>query len=220
MNGISPHCQKSNPIQVLLCYIRERKIDCFPVGSDSPVSLSFIDSVKISLLKKAANVGLNTESVEVLSKNLQQKITNSEIDINVLDGAVLDILLEKGRSCISFNLKGHISSYINGQTLISIDLHEIINNTFPGLPVKVEEFCMEPVKSDEQKALSILRNKNFHAVRLIKKGTALDRAECEEKLPINKRVIDAMKDAPFQDIEIKQESGKAVFINRTIKTKI
>lgn len=220
MRSTIHHNQTEELLQVFLYYIRERKIDCIPVGSDSTVSLSFIDLVKNSLLKKAANVGLNSDSLEVLNENLQQKTTKNETAINVLEKAVLDILIGNDQGCISFNLNGQLSTSINGQTLISIDLLEIINNSFPGLSLNSEEVSLEPVKRTEKQVLSIIKEKKYHSVKLIKKGNLLDRAECEEKLPVSKRVIDILKEADFQNIEIKQESGKPVYLNRTIKTKL
>ena len=220
MGDISAYIQHGDLLKAFLCHIRRRGLDCAPIGPKLQVSVSFINYVKESLLKKAANIGLNTESVQVLDRKLQEKIKGSAFGVTVLEGAVLGTLLGQGRSCISFNQKGDITDRINGHTLISIDLRGIINNAFPELPVKVDELCLEPVKNDEREVLSVLRDKRYHAVKLIKKGVAIDRVECEEKLPVSKRVVDILNEAAFQDIEIKQESGKPVYLNRKVKRKL
>ena len=76
------------------------------------------------------------------------------------------------------------------------------------------------VEQKESKALDIIQNKNYRSVKVIKRKGQLDRVECEEKMPIDKRVIDIMRDAAFQSISINQEDGKAVHINRVVKQKL
>jgi hypothetical protein len=220
MKSDTIHNHIKSPLVELLYYIRERKVSYVLLGSVDPVSLSFIDSVKASLLKEAANVGLNNESLQSLDNNLQGIVKVSETSVGVLEKYVIDILLGGYECCISFNRDGVITESINRQAVVSIDLREIINNTFPGLPIGTEELKLSIIKRKEQQVIDILREQNFHTIKVIKRGKALDRVECEEKLPIHKRVIDIMKEAAFQNIEIKQESGKPVYMNRVVKTKL
>ena len=220
MKSNTIHNHIKSPLLELLCYIREREVSYVLSGTVDPVSLPFIDSVKASLLKEAANVGLNSESLQSLDNNLQCIVTVSETLVSVLEKYVIDILLGGEKCCISFNLEGVITESISRQAVVLIDLREIINSTFPGLPIGTEELKLSTIKEKEQRVINILREQNFHAIRVIKRGQALDRVECEEKLPINKRVIDIMKEAAFQNIEIKQESGKPVYMNRIVKTKL
>jgi hypothetical protein len=209
-----------NHLKEFLYYIREREVSYVSSSAADPVSLSLIDSIRESILKEAANVGLNNESLNVLDNYLQHKTEVFNDSISVLEKHVIDVLVGSNKCSISFNQAGEISNSINGQTLVSIDLREIINSTFPGLPVSTEKLKLFTIKEQEQRVVDILREPSYHAIKVIKRGTALDRAECEEKLPINKRVIDIMKEAAFQNIEIKQESGKPVYMNRIIKTKL
>ena len=220
MKSNTIHNHIKSPLLEFLYYIREREASYVLSGSVDPVSLPFIDSVKASLLKEAANVGLNNESLKSLDNNLQHIISIPEASISVLEKYVIGILLGGEKCCISFNRDGVITKSINRQAVVSIDLREIINNTFPGLPIGTEELKLSIVKEKEQQVIDILRKQNFHAVKVIKRGKVLDRVECEEKLSINKRVIDIMKEAAFQNIEIKQESGKPVYMNRVVKTKL
>jgi hypothetical protein len=220
MNSNLQHKHIKNPMQELLYCIRGRDLDCVLLSSGDEVSLSFVDSVKVVLLKEATNVGLNNESVKILDNNLQQEISNIGISINVLEKHIIDVLLEQGQGCLSFNLNGQLTSKLKGQTLITIDLKTMLNSNFPGLPIALSNFRLEPIKEKELGVLNILRNSSYHAVKIIKKEAQLDRVECEEKLPINRRMIDVMKDAAFQNIEIKQQAGKPVNINRIIKTKL
>jgi hypothetical protein len=210
----------NNAMQELLYYIRGKDLDCILLSSGDQVSLSFVDSVKAVLLKEAANVGLNNESIKILDNNLQQEISDIGISINVLEKHIIDILLEKGQGCVTFNLDGQLTSNLIGQTLITIDIKSILNSNFPDLPIALSNFRLEPIKNKELGVLNILRNSSYHAVKVIKKEAQLDRVECEEKLPINRRMIDVMKEAAFQDIEIKQVSGKPIHINRVVKTKL
>ena len=220
MNSNLQHKHIKNPMQELLYCIRGRDLDCVLLSSGDEVSLSFVDSVKAVLLKEAANVGLNNESIKILDNNLQQEISDIGISINVLEKHIIDILLEKGQGCVTFNLDGQLTSNLIGQTLITIDIKSILNTNFPDLPIALSNFRLEPIKNKELGVLNILRNSSYHAVKVIKKEAQLDRVECEEKLPINRRMIDVMKEAAFQDIEIKQVSGKPIHINRVVKTKL
>lgn len=204
----------------LLYYIRGKDLDCISLSSGDQVSLSFVDSVKAVLLKEAANVGLNNESIKILDNNLQQEISDIGGSINVLEKHIVDVLLEKGQGCVTFNLDGQLTSNLLGQTLITIDIKSILNSNFPDLPIALSNVRLEPIKNKELGVLNVLRNSSYHAIKIIKKDDNLDRVECEEKLPVNRRMIDVMKDAAFQNIEIKQQAGKPVNINRIIKTKL
>ena len=220
MKSNTIHNHNKSPLLELLYYIREREANYVLSGSVDLVSLPFIDSVKASLLKEAANVGLNNESLQSLDNNLQGIVKVSETSVGVLEKYVIDILLGGYECCISFNRDGVITESISRKAVVSIDLREIINSTFPGLPIDTEVMNLSTIKEKEKRVIDILRERNFHAIKVIKRGKALDRVECEEKLPIDKRVIDIMKEAAFQNIEIKQESGKPVYMNRVVKTKL
>ena len=214
------HDNSGNATKEFLYYIREKKFDCGFQDDKNKVSLSFVGIVINLLLIEAANVGLNQDSIRILEANLLQNKFDDVEGLRVIEKYLVDILTNKGSCCISFDKDGCISNSLKGKSLISIDMRSLINNAFPGLYIDLESLVLEPIEIKEQKVLNLLRDRKYNTVKLIKKGKELDRVECEEKLSNDKRVIDIMKEAAFQDIEIKQESGKAVYMNRIVKTKL
>ena len=115
---------------------------------------------------------------------------------------------------------GKMLTGLKGIGYFVIHLSELIQETFPRIYQLAKELNLIAIEPKESKALDFIHNKNYHSVKVIKRKGQLDRVECEEKIPIDKRVIDIMRDAAFQSISINQEDGKAVHINRVVKQKL
>ena len=205
-------------IESLLRALRNRNLECTVECTDKSGLLSLVDVIRISILKKAAKIGLNSIPIEVLDRSFQQNTKLGGIYLSVLENRIIEALVG-GDRFVSFTPEGKITGHANSETLISIDMGALVNSNFPGLGTEKQDYQLIHVRSNEKKALDMLRDNRYHTVKFYKKGRELNRAESEEKLPPGNRIIDIIKGAAFQDIEIKQESGKPVYINRIIKTK-
>ena len=201
----------------LLTSIRDKQVEYFSYSDNKTLTLSFISVIKKHILNGASNIGLKSEAVEKLSNNLSKSLQFCGMEVSYLEKSVLDLFLNDTSPTIAFNKDGCLAGKLSNEPMVVFDLREIINSTFPGLPVNIQDTGFNEKK---EKFMGLIKNNRFHTIKLIKKKGTFDRVECEEKLPLDKRLIDIMKDADFQNIEIKQESGKAVYINRIVKTKL
>ncbi|MEZ4773861.1 MAG: hypothetical protein R3D00_11810 [Bacteroidia bacterium] len=208
------------PLEQLLFCLRNKEVDCVLLSSDQNVSLSFINGINKAIQYQASEFQLSEASVQELSSSLNEQTNKNGIWLSYLERQVLDILVSEKTVLLVFNKNGKLLNELKGVGCFVIHLAELIKEAFPGIYHLAKELNLIALEQKESKALDFIQNKNYHSVKIIKRKGQLDRVECEEKMPINKRVIDIMRDAAFQSISINQEDGKAVHINRVVKQKL
>lgn len=209
-----------SPLGQLLFCLRNKEVDCVLLYSDQNVSLSFIDGINKAIQFQASEFQLSEAAVQELSSSLNEQTNKNGIWLSYLERQVLDILVSEKTVLLVFNKNGELLNELKGVGCFVIHLAELIKEAFPGIHSLAKELNLIAIEQKESKALDFIQNKNYHSVKIIKRKGQLDRVECEEKMPINKRVIDIMRDAAFQSISINQEDGKAVHINRVVKQKL
>lgn len=208
----------SHELNDFLTLIRGTPLDCVLLSNGEKEACSLKDAILHTILYKVEGLGLNESATYKLKRTLT--VTESTSEVSLLEQRIIDLLVLNQNPLLRINKHGELVESFSGEGTILFDLRQIINETFPGLPINFDADTLKLVSRAEQKTLELLRNENFHSVKVIKRGGKLDRAESQQHVNTSKRVIDIMKDAEFQDIEIKQESGKAVHINRVVKTKL
>ena len=209
-----------SPLEQLLFCLRNKKVDCVLLSSDQNVSLSLINGVHQAILFQAAEFNLNKTAIQELSFSLNEQVNRNSISLSYVESQVLDVLIDEKPVLIVFNKNGELIDGLHNVGCFVIHLAELMKLAFPGIYAWTKELNLIAAEQKETKALSFIQNRNYHSVKVIKRKGQLDRVECEEKMPINKKVIDIMRDAAFQNISINQEDGKAVHINRVVKQKL
>jgi len=209
-----------SPLEQLLFCLRNKEVDCVLLSSDKNVSLSLINGVHQAILFQATEFQLNQAAMQELSSSLNEQTSKNGIWLSYLESRVLDVLVSEKAVLLVFNKNGELLNELQGVGCFVIHLAELMKEVFPGIYQLAKELNLIAIEPKESKALNFIHNKNYHSVKIIKRKGQLDRVECEEKMPINKRVIDIMRDAAFQSISINQEDGKAVHINRVVKQKL
>lgn len=208
------------PLEQLLFCLRNKEVDCVLLSSDQNASLSFINGINRAIQYQASEFQLSEAAIQELSSSLNEQTSKNGIWLSYLERQVLDILVSEKTVLLVFNKNGKLLNELKGVGCFVIHLAELMKETFPGTYQLTKELNLIAIEPKELKALDFIHNKNYHSVKVIKRKGQLDRVECEEKMPIDKRVIDIMRDAAFQSISINQEDGKAVHINRVVKQKL
>ncbi len=208
------------PLEQLLFCLRNKEVDCVLLYSDQNVSLSFINGICQAIRYQASELYLNQDAIQELSSSLNEQTSRNGISLSYLENRVLDVMIGEKSILIVFNKDGKLIDSLEGVGCLVIHLAELIKETFPGIHHWAKELNLIALEQKEVKVLNLIQEKNYHSVKIIKRKGQLDRVECEEKMPIDKKVIDIMRDAAFQSISINQEDGKAVHINRVVKQKL
>jgi hypothetical protein len=103
---------------------------------------------------------------------------------------------------------------------ISINLNRVVQDIF-----KDRNFDFYPkttgftLTEEELNLINDVRKGNFESIRIRLKGGEIEMIEATEKIDAQKRIVEILSDADFQDIEVKKKDGKIVSIRRTVKKK-
>ena len=79
---------------------------------------------------------------------------------------------------------------------------------------------MNDLTPEELQVISILRVDKFQFVKIIKRNGKIDLIEGIEEIKTKEKIVQILKQHDYQNIEIKQASGRIVHINRTVRTKV
>ena len=107
-----------------------------------------------------------------------------------------------------------------GVHLITLSMNKIVGDNFEQLFATPKFNAMLGLSKQEQALMEMVRNKQYTSLTIQKKNGVLDRIEGTERMDTEKRIFELLRGGKFQDIVLKQENGKIVCVNRTIKQKL
>ncbi|QKX05334.1 hypothetical protein HN014_10540 [Aquimarina sp. TRL1] len=107
-------------------------------------------------------------------------------------------------------IENHICIYLNKQ--IRDTLHDIY--TYPDF----KDF--KGLSSKEIQVLNIIRSKAYKYIKITSSNGEMTRLEGTQRINKEKSLAKILKSGDYQDLEIKQHSGKVVWIDRTVRKKL
>lgn len=118
-----------------------------------------------------------------------------------------------GASLNARNLCGVIDSYLclNMNQLVQ----ELYSNKFDFYP-KVENTSLR-LTAEELSLLGDMRSGQFESIRVRLRDGKIELIEATQTVKSQRRIIEILEDARYQDIEVKRADGQVVSIKRTIK---
>ena len=178
------------PLEQLLFCLRNKEVDCVLLSSDQNVSLSFINGINRAIQYQASEFQLSEAAIQELSSTLNEQTSKNGIWLSYLERQVLDILVSEKTVLLVFNKNGKLLNELKGVGCFVIHLAELIKEAFPGTYQLAKELNLIAIEPKESKDLDFIHNKNYHSVKIIKRKGQLHRVECEEKMPLDKMLID------------------------------
>ena len=76
------------------------------------------------------------------------------------------------------------------------------------------------ITEKEKKVLSLIRDKNYSSIRVLKFNGEINIIEGVEKIYEKKKITAILNEHSYQNIEIIQSDKKIVHINRTVRVKV
>lgn len=106
------------------------------------------------------------------------------------------------------------------QPHICISLNQIAKKLYPGKNIKVDFSGTSWLSKQEIQILHALRKEDFDSINIMRSDGKLDRLEIKQRLDPKRSIRDALDEFDFQDLEIKQASGKKVKMQRKVVKKL
>lgn len=103
---------------------------------------------------------------------------------------------------------------------IQINLNNIIQGFFPKLDLRPKYELEVPVSIEEVELLAFMRVKQFEKIEVHYKGGRIDMIEGLERVDVQKKIMDILRDQKYSDINLIQQDGKIVAVTRKVKKKI
>ena len=160
-----------------------------------------------------------------------QLFKSGQPKMKVLEKAIFDVLIHQTPIYLAIDRQRNLQvlndlEYINllkekeGVHLITLSMNKIVGDNFNQLFSTPKFNAMLGLSKQEQVLMEMVRNKQYTSLTIKKKNGALDRIEGTERMDTEKRIFELLRGGKFQDIVLKQENGKIVCVNRTIKQKL
>ncbi len=102
---------------------------------------------------------------------------------------------------------------------IRISLNYILQEIYPELDLKPQFEHNLYLNPSEFELMSMIRMQNFESIKIKLNDGKIEMVEASRSEKVEKRIIDILKDDLYQNIEIKQDNGNIVYINKTVKKK-
>lgn len=191
--------------------------------------MSIIDIVWIRVITEMRKFGLPLDKIKYAKKQLWDSPSYTKGKCPFFEWAVARVICRK--------LETHILVFPDGNaypiskesldarnrcsfldSYVSINLNNLIMDIFKG-----RDFYPKSVgytlSEDELNLINDVRKGNYESIRIRMKDGEIELIEATESTNAQKRIIEILSEADFQDIEVKQRDGKIVSIKRTVQKK-
>ena len=196
---------------------------------------SIVDGVWIHIISRLRNFGVALEIIKEIKKNLEFNGPNGnspEQSLTTLEYYTALALYQKTPTYLLAFANGESllcrhDEYVNSIAFrfikddhVKISINRIIQQMFPHQDLRENYNPQVELSSDEMKILHIIRYDKYNSITVKKRNGKIQRIEAEEKIDVDKRIVDILQTADYQNIEINQQNGTIVNIKRTIKKKM
>ncbi len=193
---------------------------------------SIIDTVWMEILKTLRNFGVSIQTILEVKKNLEMldwkdkptqfPFLEKYVALTLNKSNPVYVLVFQNGEVEPLNKTEYMATldFLNLEDHITISLTEIVNRILPFDVASQKKKKSVELSEDELELLYYLRMKDFDSLEIKKRNGKIERFEITEKIDIEKRIIELLKQGDYQDINIKQAGGKVVNITRKTKKKL
>lgn len=187
-----------------------------------------IESIWLMLIEELRAFGLSLDAIGLVkNKILNSKVKGfSPLEFAVMRSIVQEpmnlLVLQNGESYLM--TREQYVKYLEDEFLpphISISILSLSKKEFPQNVFDTIEPNRKAVLTEKElQLLYFIRTGEFDSIKIVMKEGEIYLIESQSKIPLNKKLIDIIKQASYQNIEIKTDKGKIVHISSTHKTKL
>ena len=190
--------------------------------------LSMLDLIWIQIISKLRQFGFPLEKLLVTQKELFGgkpdrspyrffEFAISEVFLKLCQYLVV---LPDGRAAVMSEERLHTTmSLYYLDNFICISLNTIVSNIYKNHDFSPALQYFEVLTKEEADVLFQMRSGKYESVGVKMNNGEIVLIEATQTIDAQKRLIDLLKDADYQDIQLKTATGKIVSIKRTVKIK-
>ena len=206
-----------------------------PSGRDSNKQwrkFSIMDTIWLDIIEDLRAFGFSIENIRKVKEQIHVSYKSTKATYPLLEFFVFTIISNYNPVFLRIDLNGNLKILLqtgltenmkrekNGKCIL-LTLNDYVREKLPDMYVAPCYFNLSDIDDDESSLIETIRAKTFQSIRIKMREGKIDMIEGTEKVSAkNKRIVDLLKDGDYQDIELKQENGKVVCINRTVKRKV
>ncbi|NDW11082.1 MerR family transcriptional regulator [Dysgonomonas sp. 520] len=186
------------------------------------------ESIWIDIITQIREFGLDLDKILLVREALFQKVVES---FRMIDFCLMHSILKESYLMIIYadGKTGFMTTSLYAETISSENLppHLVFNffhlakNIFPNnnFTLGLKDPKTADLSSSEMKILYYLRTGDFQEIRVRLKDGETYLVEATRKIDVSNKLIDVIREAKYQDIEIKVENERIVYIKSTEKIK-
>lgn len=193
---------------------------------------SILDAVWVNIIYELRLLGFTIEQIKLVKASLEKGSSKVKSQMPLLEFNIFRAMMEKEHiilfafsdgSAIPIPYDQYKLNIIYGEMKnhIHIDVNAILQRIFSNnidlKPIHWVEF--NPTE-EEARLINFIRTRNYERIEVKFQSGKMKIVEGIERVDVDKKIIDILKEQKFQSIEVLQKDGKVVSIVRKIKEKL
>ncbi len=201
---------------------------------DSPKWRKFnlITILWLSIIMELKAFGFSSPKIKMVKPELFKLIAlDNGLKLPLLEHCVIEAMVYAVPTFLVVDKSGQVEiiddqEYIrqlqtkNMENHIIININQAIKDNITPLYTEPNYTQTAELSKEEIEVLAAVRKKDFQSIQITKKNGAIDMIEGIESVKTEEKIANLLKQGKYQNIEVKQENGKIVCINRKVKMKI
>jgi DNA-binding transcriptional MerR regulator len=198
-------------------------------NSNSWRSFSLLDLCWINVVSQMRLFGMSTEKIKIAKNHLfpdmskhddRQKLFGYYISLALMDVRVFVIVLGNGGADFATSSDLEYTEKLLGlQHILRIDFNKVVREVFRIKGAMKQSSWKIDLNEAELLLLTDIRQGGYEEIIIKFKNGKVERFEKSKQIDIQERIVDILREAKYQNIEIKQQDGKIVSIKQKVKQK-
>lgn len=227
-----PNQFTENRSSTINIWIKEGLIDDDRNGAITWKQHSIIEILWIEMINRLRGFGYSREKIRKVKEQLLIHIQEVNSPYPFFEFHIIRSAIYKKPYYILIGEEGemNILSYDNYLSVLQNEdtpehLVMSLNKLFLKQIIKIEssKWSFEELfkrSREELELLGFIQKNDFTEVNIVMLNGNIERLEGKEKISTKKRITEILKESAYQDIEVKQENNRVVYITRKVKKKI
>lgn len=193
---------------------------------------SILDAVWINIIYELRLFGYSIEQIKLVKSSLEEGNSKVNSQMPLLEFNIFRAMMEKEHiilfvfsdgSAIPIPYDQYKLNIVYGEMKnhIHIDVNAILQRIFSNnIDMKPKHWVEFNPTEEEAKLINFIRTRNYECIEVKFQNGKIKIVEGVERVEVDKKIIDILKEQKYQSIEMIQKDGKVVSIVRKIKEKL
>jgi DNA-binding transcriptional MerR regulator len=213
-------------------WVKNGLLDDFRGDLNKKRRFSIIEIIWVGIINELREFGLSKEKIKLVKEELLRPIKGIDLPYPSFEFFLISVVLYQRPYFLLIDKDGNSNVLGYDNYLVMLQSKELVDHIVISLGIQFRNLLSKvdsskaqfnelfKLSEEELELLAFIKNNDYEQVTVKIKDEKFDLLEGTERVAVERRIVDILNDGAYQRIELQQERGSIVYVNRTIRKKL